>query len=379
MADNKKPEKEPIYEFKETLYEKAVKKMNADRIIVQFDFKIENYEKAASMFEELGEYLDAPELAEKCHSLAEKTAQEKKKFFYQDGSRRMETARTEKDYEKLEACFAGLGDYENAQQLTEICRQKQKQLNKKSRRTRGIVLGCLTAVVVLAAAGAATGYFRYIKGICYSKMGYYEKAETAFETLGDFLDSRARIQECRNVMKKDREKSEAKKLWSAHAGDKVTYGSCEWKVLRRDGDSLYLVMSKTNEDSDFVHRAYHDAQETVSWETCSLREWLNTVAIKENFSEEECSYIISGKFDGIALSEDRISILTAEEVAEYQDILDTLRGMDYWIRGKDGDRAEFVTGGGNVMTDGYPVSSAQISVRPVIWVDCSWAAKEDEA
>ena len=82
MADTKNSAKAPIYESQESLYEKAVKKMNADKLIVQYAFKIDNYLKAAAMFDEVGDYLDAPEKAELCRELARKAEIEEKNSRY---------------------------------------------------------------------------------------------------------------------------------------------------------------------------------------------------------------------------------------------------------------------------------------------------------
>ena len=71
MAEAKKDaKKKPIYESQESLYQKAVRKMQADRLIVQYAYKIDNYKLAAAMFDEVGDYMDAPALAKKCRELA---------------------------------------------------------------------------------------------------------------------------------------------------------------------------------------------------------------------------------------------------------------------------------------------------------------------
>lgn len=61
----------------------------------------------------------------------------------------------------------------------------------------------------------------------------------------------------------------------------------EWIVLRNKSNQLY-VMSKYGLDN----KPYHDRKESVTWENCSLREWLNNEFYNEAFSSEEKAMII---------------------------------------------------------------------------------------
>ena len=76
---------------------------------------------------------------------------------------------------------------------------------------------------------------------------------------------------------------------------------------------------------------------------------------------------------------DRISILSMEQAEIYKDILDKMTGVDYWLRtqGSREGTAVFVSGGGEIMDEGYSVSSDAVSVRPVIRINCVQAAEEE--
>ena len=56
----------------------------------------------------------------------------------------------------------------------------------------------------------------------------------------------------------------------------------EWQVLERDGDKV-LVISKYALDC----KPYNTEYEDVTWETCTLRTWLNETFLNEAFSEAE--------------------------------------------------------------------------------------------
>lgn len=396
MADKTNSAKEPIYESRESLYAKAVKKMNADQLIVQFAFKIENYEKAVAMFDEVGDYLDAPELAKRCRELVEETKKDEIRMRYEKALERKAQLKTVADYEKLETVFADLGDYENASQERTACKEKITALSKKSNRIRAGVVAGVIACTGLVIAGFTTGFFRYMKGICYTQMGYYDKAEVAFEGLGSFMDSELRLQQCADVLQAQKEKTEIKTLAAAKAGDTVTFGAYDWKVLERADDQVYLIVSKIKEDSELRHVAYHEVQEDIAWEDTSLNEWIKTEILENDFSEGEREMLLplSEKNTGSKEKDDAgneeksgvlqenavsyISILTLQEAEQYKEILNTLGGADYWLRspGAQPDLAAFVTAADEIMDYGYPVSSRQLSVRPVILVNGSEKTEE---
>lgn len=84
-------------------------------------------------------------------------------------------------------------------------------------------------------------------------------------------------------------------------GDIVTFGKyeqdnnksngkedIEWIVLSRDGNKLLLI-SKMALDQ----KPYNEKKENVTWETCSLRKWLNESFYNDAFDEEDKGYIVS--------------------------------------------------------------------------------------
>ena len=88
---------------------------------------------------------------------------------------------------------------------------------------------------------------------------------------------------------------------SAQVGSYITLGSyeqdkdasdgkepIEWLVLATEGDKA-LVVSRYCLDCQPYNTEYGD----LTWETCSLRTWLNTTFLNEAFSAEEQSSIIN--------------------------------------------------------------------------------------
>lgn len=99
----------------------------------------------------------------------------------------------------------------------------------------------------------------------------------------------------------DNEQNEAEKLKTAKVGDYIVFGSyeqdnntsngkedIEWLVLAKEGNKALLI-SKYALDCQQYNTSYTD----VTWETCSIRKWLNGTFIGEAFSSEEQNNIMN--------------------------------------------------------------------------------------
>lgn len=388
-----------ICESQEVLYKKAVKKMNADQLIVQYAYKIENYRTAAAMFDEVGAYLDSKELAQKCRDLAEKTEAEAREEQYQKAKKAREKAGTQQDLEKAAQQFAELGSYKDAASQEQEC---LKQIAAFDKKIKGKALG-IGAVILLCAGllvtGYTTGFYRYVMGVFYSSMGYYEKSEPIFEGLGDFLDSQERARISREEQVRRQESEELSALRKAKAGDSVVFGAYTWKVLERREDQLYLILQDVKGNGPFYQAAYHESQEAVDWENSSLRSWLNKEVLETEFAPEDRQAMLpvgeigalqetggeavaAGEEDGgLAEGKEYVSILSVSEMQKYKKVVSGLKGVDYWLKdaGEEPDTAAFVSASGQVMEHGYPVAEAKFSLRPVILVDCLALTEEEHS
>ena len=168
----------------------------------------------------------------------------------------------------------------------------------------------------------------------------------------------------------------------------------EWIVLEKQGSKL-LVISKYGLDC----AAYSVVRENVTWETCSLREWLNGTFLNKAFDAAERRGILETKVanpdnsehgtDGGRATTDRIFLLSAGEAEKYfpeqrdrrcaatkyaykQGVR---RGSNdrcwWWLRtpGSDGQSAAYVLEDGKVNYSGYLVDANTRAVRPAMWID----------
>lgn len=177
-------------------------------------------------------------------------------------------------------------------------------------------------------------------------------------------------------------------MGKAQAGDTVLLGRgiskkggaespIAWRVLRREEDRLLLLS-----EGAVALLPYHDAQEEVTWESCRLRRWLNTVFLPLCFPERERAKILPVSVEtgdnphfgssGGAAAEDRLFLLSAEE-AEALLPGDGARALGrwWWLRtpGFDNSFAATVTPEGGIVRIGSFVDTEDYAVRPAMWVD----------
>lgn len=164
----------------------------------------------------------------------------------------------------------------------------------------------------------------------------------------------------------------------------------QWNVLcREDGKALLLS------SYGLVCKPYHKKSQDVTWETCTLRQWLNEDFYNAAFSEDEKARIVKTKIHtdenpdyhtpGGNDTEDHVFLLSATEaeryLLEYERRIkktpaafaqDSFSGWqaDWWLRspGCDPTCADHVSGKGEIPKGGYYVNMKWNSVCPAIWV-----------
>ena len=171
----------------------------------------------------------------------------------------------------------------------------------------------------------------------------------------------------------------------------------EWIILDIDDDRAFLI-SRYGLDC----RTYHDTNADVTWETCSLREWLNNSFLNSAFSEDEAKLILTTSVSADANpdykirtgndTEDRTYVLSLHEAKSYYpDYRDRVctptdyavaqgaflnRATDggwWWLRtpGDGKKTAASINSNGSDDSDGSAVNAQKGMVRPVMWVTTS--------
>ena len=372
MAEAKKDaKKKPIYESQESLYQKAVRKMQADRLIVQYAYKIDNYKLAAAMFDEVGDYMDAPALAKKCRELAEAAGKEEREALYQKAQRQIGEGVLEDEdkCKKLCTLLEGIGDYKDAPELLKKAQDSIANLQKKGKRKRYGIVGALAGVVVLAAVLFFSGIIRYAIGFGYLKTGHYAEAQATLEPMGKYLKAHEYAREARYS-----------RLLKAKKDSVVSFGNYHWKILKKQNDVVTMIASDITEKSDFYKVPFDEDGKGTSWEDSSLRAWLNGEVYQNGFDDFERSCILARVSEPTVNetyetswdeeTEDYLTLLSVEEASEYAKALATL-GLNFWVRtpGAHKGTAVFISADHVLRDYGYPMTDADTAVRPVISVD----------
>ncbi len=192
-----------------------------------------------------------------------------------------------------------------------------------------------------------------------------------------------------------------------YVGKKVTFGSYEqdnrtwngaeeivWRVLAIEGKKVLLLSDQILEAV-----AFHNRDMSVTWENCSLRDWLNNTFYYEAFSSTDrsliCSTYLTDQRNSKYGTTDKVFALSIDEVQRYLPYnsdrattatdyclarLKSIKGYNgvwWWLRSpcSKGNRVAGVyadpQSNGMVDYDGAVVDHAYNGVRPAIWIDTS--------
>ena len=377
---------------------------------------ISNYEYAIKLFESISGWKDADEKIYACQ-------------------KRIEEIKAKEEAERLEK-----------ERKAGIERKESERIAKRNKKiaivTTPIVCAIIAFIIVLNTVIIPNG--KYNDAIALMDAGKYTEAISAFEALDGYKDSATKITECNtaildgkyndaitlmdagNIVEayealvaldgyKDSadkansiyDKYNVEKLKVAKVGDYVFFGAyeqdnntsngkedVEWLVLEiKDGKTL--VISQYALDCKQYNTSFTD----VTWETCTLRKWLNNDFINAAFSADEKAMIptITVSADknpeystnpGNA-TQDRVFLLSITEANKYfsSDSARQCKPTDYavangawesnsgicwwWLRspGYSQGRAANVYSGGDGYGDGDWVNDDGYAVRPALWID----------
>ena len=161
----------------------------------------------------------------------------------------------------------------------------------------------------------------------------------------------------------------------------LQFGDYKWRVLDVHGDKALIITEDIIEQ-----RRYNEECAEVTWETCTLRKYLNgefynkfdsgckekilPVTVTNQDNPEYCT-------KGCRNTNDNIFLLSIDEVNKYfnraSDRMLSYAGMAcwWWLRlpGDFSDLAAYVSVGGRVGVSGYYVNYGSGGVRPALWLN----------
>lgn len=381
------------------------------------------YKDAAHLFESVSEYQDSAVLAQSCYEkaevarkdavLAEGIAKMSGEVIsnYESAIKLFESISGWKDAdEKIYACQKKIEEIKakaEAERLekerqAEIARKEAERIAKRNKKiaiiTTPIVCAVIAFIILLNTVIIPNG--KYNDAIALMDAGNIVEAYEALIALDGYKDSADKANSIYDQYK-------VEKLKVAKVGDYVFFGAyeqdnntsngkedIEWLVLEvKDGKAL--VISKYALDC----QQYSTSSTAVTWETCTLRKWLNSNFLGSAFTADERTMIptVTVSADknpyystnpGNA-TQDQVFLLSITEVNKYF-ISDSARQCEptdyavangacesdsgncwWWLR-SPGDyqiNAAYVYIYGDVDDCGDYVLNDFIAVRPALWID----------
>lgn len=285
----------------------------------------------------------------------------------------------------------------------EIARKEAERIAKRNKKiaiiTTPIVCAIVAFIIVLNAVIIPNG--KYNDAVALMDAGVLDEAYSIFIELENYKDAADKAGDIRLIKFKEQ-------LKDIKVGNYIKFGAyeqdnntsngkedVEWLVLEvKDGKAL--VISKYALDCQQYNTSYTD----VTWETCTLRKWLNNDFLGAAFSADEKSMIPTVTVSADKnpdystnpgnTTQDQVFLLSITEANKYfsSDSARQCKPTEYavaggayvnrsngncwwWLRspGSDQNDAAYVFCDGDVFESGDGVDDADTAVRPALWID----------
>lgn len=350
----KKPTAE---EKREADYQSACSAAKWGQWTVFYQDRAEFYRMAQQKLEALGDYKDSAEQAAFCARQAEEAETAGADQALQEAMDQAAKASSASDYYQAAQALERITDRPEAGAEAKRCMSVYDQLCHRQKIKKLMIAAVLCLCVLLGIGMVWFGAAQYGYASFWFHQENYAGALKWYQKAKDFADSQEQIDACRyyrGIELQEQGKHHAaydkfrlipgyqyadeRLLDSAclmmaelEPGDTVTFGlrsndkKAKWFVLENDGTSVTLI-------ADFqLEHSYHSTSEEVTWESCALREWLNSDFLADTFSEPEQSLILEtplsteansvyGTAGGVDTT-DRVYLLSEREVEQYASIL----------------------------------------------------------
>lgn len=358
----------------------------------------------------------------------ERNENDRKTGIYNDAVKVMNSARTETEFKDVTNKFRSISGFRDADTLVEKCLERAESIRKDK----------IYAAAKSCEDGTVSGYkraadiYQQIEGwkdADERRLAAEQKAEELRIAAEKAAKKRKKtiaiaiptvcaciafvILLTQVIIPKQKQKKVIQYLESAAVGDTILFGtyeqdnntsngkeSIEWLVLAKV-DNRVLIISQHALDS----QPYNTEYVNITWEDCTLREWLNGDFFNAAFSNEEKAIIpmvtvsadknLNYSTDSGKATKDKVFLLSVAEVNEYfkndeericmptpyakangartssDYIKDDVATCWWWLRssGVTQNFAALVDDAVGVRSSGYGVSNSHGGVRPAIWID----------
>ena len=244
------------------------------------------FNQAAAGFKSINEYKNSAKLAEKCLYRAETS---RCNNIYSNAVNLM-NKKTASGYEKAASLFEQIIDWQDSEELLEICKQRLPVIreieNKKKKRIKLVTITSAAVAVIIAVVIFINSVIipaaNYSKALRLAEKGYYDQAISILTELGDYKDAADKILETNY--------NKAANL--AEKGDYATAANCygkagDYKDAKEKCFETWgrVTVRETISASKFYHTVALKSDGTVvatgytKYGACDVSDWTDIVAV----------------------------------------------------------------------------------------------------
>lgn len=323
--------------------------------------------------------------------------------FYENAKNAMSKARTERAYKKAGRLFESISEYQDAEVLAQKCFEQAMHITKRSKKIAMIATPIMLLIVIFAIMlnFVIIPNSKYNDAVALMNNGNIVEAYEILCALDGYKDSREKANSILGEYITEKVKNEK-------VGNYITLGTYEQDNNKSNGKEPieWMILEKTEEKALLVSRYALDCQpygpkttKKVTWETSSLREWLNNNFINTAFSAREQTVISTAiTYTDGETTQDKIFLLSIEEANKYfpsdnakkckPTAYATARGTYvnddngncwWWLRSSNYNKssavysgqtmASYVISNGKIYEAGAPGDSDDCAVRPALWIN----------
>ena len=356
------------------------------KLLVRLDKAVQDAEESSEKAKQQAEKTYKSFLTNKDRLAKEKCqeAEAKREADYQDAMKRFESANSVADYMNAKSLFTGLAPYKDSEKMVKRCDEEARRIEReaaeeaerkrkaeaeeaerqriakeKAEKASQAKKKRLRIAAIIAIALAVAGYFIYTLVIIPANI----KALLRNAQVGSSVY-----------------------FGSYEQDNNTTNGTedIEWLVLAKERDRI-LVISRYALEC----QPYNTERTDVTWETCTLRKWLNDTFLNAAFRAGERAMIPTVKVSADKnpnyitspgnSTQDQVFLLSIKEVEQYfpsnserQCTLTTTKDPRLWWLRSPGDyshTAADVSNDGTIRVSGNNVNYRYSAVRPALWID----------
>ena len=366
------------------------------------------FKNAADAFKSISGYKDADVLAEQCLDSAEVC---RKDAIYAYGKSQMSVGKIA-NYEVAIRNFEIISGWKDAEEQICVCKREIEQIKlkeeadrleaerkaeerriaeektiKKRKKIIAILIPnvcvCIAFLIILNAIIIKNN--KYNAAISLMNEGKIIEAYDSLIALNGYKDSKEKAASI----------YDQNKMKFAKVGDTVIFGTYEQDNNKSNGkeDIEWLVLAKEDNrmliisDKALDCKQYNSTYTDVTWETCTLRLWMNDTFLNTAFSADEQTQIETTYTIAEKTTADKIFLLSIDEVNKYFNSIATRKCVPtayakangastyidtcwWWLRspGFYQSYASYVYYDSLVNSYGYGVDYSYGGVRPALWI-----------